>query len=100
MVILFVCNAGRFDNHPYLSSTMSLPRELLKHGCETVITSPWPLNAMMTPYWFEVFLKKWVHDELTVTQAVYETNRRFYSENNDPSKYLALSIFGNPFKKY
>jgi hypothetical protein len=79
---------------------MSLPRELLKHGCETVITSPWPLNAMMTPYWFEVFLKKWVHDELTVTQAVYETNRRFYSENNDPSKYLALSIFGNPFKKY
>jgi hypothetical protein len=70
LVILFVCNAGRFDNHPYLSSTMSLPRELLKHGCETVITSPWPLNAMMTPYWFEVFLKKWVHDELTVTQNI------------------------------
>ncbi|MCU4707763.1 CHAT domain-containing protein [Acinetobacter pittii] len=100
LVILFVCNAGRFDNHPYLSSTMSLPRELLKQGCETVIASPWPLNAMMTPYWFEIFLNKWIHDKLTVTQAVYETNRQFYSRNNDPSKYLALSVFGNPLKKY
>lgn len=100
LVILFVCNAGRFDNHPYLSSTMSLPRELLKQGCETVIASPWPLNAMMTPYWFEIFLNKWIHDKLTVTQAVYETNKQFYTGNNDPSKYLALSVFGNPLKKY
>nr|WP_227502833.1 site-specific integrase [Acinetobacter baumannii] len=55
---------------------------------------------MLTPQWFELFLQNWIHNKLTVTQAVYETNKHFYSSNNDPSKYLALSIFGNPFKRY
>lgn len=100
VVILFVCNAGRFNNHPYLSTTISLQKELLKNGCETIIASPWPLDAMMTPNWFEYFLQKWVNDDLTIAEAVFQTNTHFYTRNYEAEKYLALSVFGNPFKKY
>lgn len=100
VVILFVCNAGRFNNHPYLSTTISLQKELLKNGCETIIASPWPLNAMMTPNWFEYFLQRWVDDALTVAEAVFQTNKHFYTKDYEADKYLALSVFGNPFKKY
>lgn len=100
VVILFVCNAGRFNNHPYLSTTISLQKELLKNGCETIIASPWPLDAMMTPNWFEYFLQKWVNDALTIAEAVFQTNTHFYTRNYEAEKYLALSVFGNPFKKY
>lgn len=100
VVILFVCNAGRFNNHPYLSTTISLQKELLKNGCETIIASPWPLDAMMTPNWFEYFLQRWVDDALTVAEAVFQTNMHFYTRNYEAEKYLALSVFGNPFKKY
>lgn len=100
VVILFVCNAGRFNNHPYLSTTISLQKELLKNGCETIIASPWPLDAMMTPNWFEYFLRRWVDDALTVAEAVFQTNKHFYTRDYEADKYLALSVFGNPFKKY
>lgn len=100
VVVLFVCNAGRFNNHPYLSTTISLQKELLKNGCETIIASPWPLDAMMTPRWFGCFLNKWIDESLTVAEAVYQTNMHFYENDFNPAKYLALSVFGNPFKKY
>lgn len=100
VVILFVCNAGRFNNHPYLSTTISLQKELLRNGCETIIASPWPLDAMMTPNWFEYFLRRWVDDALTVAEAVFQTNKHFYTRDYEADKYLALSVFGNPFKKY
>tara|TARA_B100001179_G_C18601012_1_gene410262 strand:+ start:113 stop:3868 length:3756 start_codon:yes stop_codon:yes gene_type:complete len=100
VVILFVCNAGRFNNHPYLSTTISLQKELLKNGCETIIASPWPLDAMMTPKWFRYFLQKWIDEALTVSEAVFQTNTYFYNENFEAEKYLALNVFGNPFKKY
>jgi hypothetical protein len=100
VVVLFVCNAGRFNNHPYLSTTISLQKELLKNGCETIIASPWPLDAMMTPRWFGCFLNKWIDESLTVEEAVYQTNMHFYENDFNPAKYLALSVFGNPFKKY
>lgn len=101
LVILFVCNAGRFDNHPYQSTTISLSRELLKGGCHTIIASPWPLDAFMTTRWFKAFLDKWIKGNLTVSQAVHQVNKGFFLDGDyNPSKYLALSVFGNPFKKF
>ena len=100
LVILFVCNAGRFDNHPYQSSTISLQRELLRQGCHTIIASPWPLDSFMTTKWFKLFLQKWINKALTVSQAVHSTNNELLNQDFDPSKYLALNVYGNPFKKY
>lgn len=100
LVVLFVCNAGRFDNHPYKATTMSLQRELLKKGCDAIIASPWPLDALMTTKWFQLFLEKWIDEALTVSQAVHRTNNELLNQDFDPSKYLALNVYGNPFKKY
>ena len=72
----------------------------MRNGCETIIASPWPLDAMMTPNWFEYFLRRWVDDALTVAEAVFQTNKHFYTRDYEADKYLALSVFGNPFKKY
>ncbi|MFW6579674.1 hypothetical protein [Acinetobacter baumannii] len=100
VVILFVCNSGRFDSHPEYSTTISLQKELLNRGCSAVIASPWPLKGFMTFKWLPEFMKVWVDEKKQLQDAVFEANTYIQNYYNDPSDSLALTIYGNPFIEF
>ncbi len=100
VVILFVCNSGRFDTHPEYSTTISLQKELLNKGCSAVIASPWPLKGFMTFKWLPEFMKSWVDEKKQLQEAVFDANTYIQNYYNDPSDSLALTIYGNPFLQY
>lgn len=100
VVILFVCNSGRFDSHPEYSTTISLQKELLNRGCSAVISSPWPLKGFMTFKWLPEFMKAWVDEKKQLQDAVFEANLYIQTYYNDPSDSLALTIYGNPFVEF
>lgn len=95
VVILFVCSAGRHDNHPDAATTNGLVKSLLDEGCCTVIASPWPLNAMMTFKWLPPFMEKWMNGE-TINDSVFHANSEtaeYYSFQY--GNCLALNIYGD-----
>ncbi|QGU87932.1 CHAT domain-containing protein [Erwinia sorbitola] len=100
VVILFVCSSGRFDNHPEAATTIGLAKELLDNGCAAVISSPWPLDPMLTMRWLPLFMEQWMGGA-TVSDAVFETNKTLTSHYSyDYSKCIALSVFGDGSRRY
>lgn len=101
VVILFVCSSGRFNSHPEAKTTISFAKELIKNGCSAVIASPWPLDVTFTSHWLSNFLENWIAAGDTVNQAVSKANILIAQRYSyDPLKYLALTIYGNPLRKY
>ncbi|WP_455813612.1 CHAT domain-containing protein [Pseudomonas graminis] len=100
VVILFVCSSGRFDNHPEAATTIGLAKELIDNGCTAVVSSPWPLDPMMTMKWLPLFMESWMSGA-TVSEAVFVANKEltnYYSY--DYSKCIALSVFGDGSRQY
>ncbi|MEJ5077959.1 hypothetical protein [Erwinia sp. MYb535] len=100
VVIVFVCSSGRFDNHPEAATTIGLAKELIDNGCTAVVSSPWPLDPMMTMKWLPLFMESWMSGA-TVSEAVFVANKEltnYYSY--DYSKCIALSVFGDGSRQY
>lgn len=99
VVVLFVCSGGRLDKHPGGSTTVGLAKSLLNRGCGAVIAPPWPLDSSIPPYWLPTFLAAWSNGE-SVLDACFEANERVRSiMGDDPAKYLAMSVYGNPMMR-
>ncbi|MBC2807030.1 CHAT domain-containing protein [Rhizobium ruizarguesonis] len=99
VVVLFVCSGGRSDKHPAANMTIGLTRQLLDRGCSTVVASPWPLASAITPRWFPTFLERWDAGD-QVIDAVFKANQDVGKATGyDPARYLALHVFGDPFRK-
>lgn len=100
VVILFVCNSGRFDNHPDAVTTIGLTKQLIDEGCEAVVSSPWPLDAIMTLKWLPFFMEKWMNGN-TLSESVFYANSEIAKAYSyDSSNCLALTIFGNGNRRY
>lgn len=96
VIVLFVCSGGRLDKHPGASTTVGLMKRLLDSGCHAVVAPPWPLHLSVPPYWLPTFLAKWAEGECVV-DACFEANQTVRQRlGEDPSKYLAMSVYGNP----
>lgn len=96
LVILFVCSGGRFDRHPFANTTVGLARDLLNHGCTTVIASPWPLDARVPSHWLPQFLALWDSGSYAI-DANFEANRAVEKAmGNSPARCLAMTVFGDP----
>lgn len=99
VVILFVCSGGRNDKHPAANMTIGLARQLLDRGCSTVVASPWPLASAITPRWFPAFLERWDAGD-QVIDAVFKANQEVGKATGyDPARFLALHVFGDPFRR-
>lgn len=97
LVILFVCNAGRFDRHPTGNAALGLTKELLNRGCSTVIASPWPLDTSVPPYWLPRFLEEW-SDGKAAIDANFAANKAVEKAMSySPAHCLALTVYGDPF---
>ncbi|WP_233972392.1 tetratricopeptide repeat protein [Pectobacterium versatile] len=100
VVILFVCNSGRFDHHPDAVTTVGLTKQLIDEGCEAVVSSPWPLDAIMTLKWLPFFMDKWMNGD-TLSESVFYANSEIAKAYSyDSSNCLALTIFGNGNRRY
>lgn len=96
LVILFVCSGGRFDRHPFANTTVGLAKDLLNHGCMTVIASPWPLDARVPSHWLPQFLALWEAGYFVV-DANFEANKAVEKAmGNSPARCLAMTVFGDP----
>lgn len=95
LVILFVCSGGRVDSHPFVNTTVSLPKMLLDRGCRVVLASPWPLDSVVPGNWLERFLDAWDAGD-TVLDANFKANR-YVSERLGPEAplRLAMSVYGD-----
>jgi len=96
VVVLFVCSGGRFDKHPFASTTVGLPKELLDRGCVAVVASPWPLDPRVTYHWLPAFLDAWNSGE-PVIDANFKANKAVEAAmGNLPQLCLAMTVFGDP----
>ena len=66
VIILFICSAGRFDEHPMASTTVGLAKELLDGGCSAVIASPWPVDSRVPSHWLPAFLEAWANGRAVI----------------------------------
>ena len=99
VVVLFVCSGGRLDKHPGASTTVGLVKKLLDSGCSAVVAPPWPLNVSVPPHWLPNFLTSWTAGQCVI-DACFEANQAVRrSLGEDPSKYLAMSVYGNPLAR-
>lgn len=97
VVVLFVCNAGRTDEHPFSHSTIGLGRRLLTQGCNAVISSPWPLNVQVPVIWLPPFLAA-CSAGFPVVEANFLANGEVQRHMGMlPSHGLAMTVFGDPF---
>ena len=69
-VVMFVCSAGRHDEHPRARATVGLTRLLLERGVRAVVASPWPLDTRVPPRWLPTFLK-WLDHGEPISDAVF-----------------------------
>lgn len=95
VAVLFVCSGGRSDKVPDANTTSGLAKQLLSMGCSTVIASPWPVEAMVAASWAPKFLKHW-KSGTTAIQACHDANREI---SGDPSRTLAMNLYGDPCQK-
>lgn len=97
VVVLFVCNGGRQDEHPAASTAVGLPKQLLDRGSAAVIASPWPLDARVPSHWLPAFLAAWDGGQ-TLLEANAAGNRAVSAQmGNEPQDAMALTLYGNPF---
>jgi hypothetical protein len=95
-VVLFVCSAGRFDEHPMASTTIGLAKELLDGGSSVVVASPWPLDSRVPSHWLPSFLQAWTAGR-TAIDANFAANKAVEKELGDSPAYcLAMTVFGDP----
>ena len=95
-VIFFVCSGGRLDPQPGASAVIGLVAQLLDEGCRAVIAPPWPLEAMVPPYWLPAFLEAWA-DGAAVIDACFAANGKVRAELGDnPGQCLAMTVYGDP----
>jgi hypothetical protein len=99
VVILFVCSGGRTDKHPFASTTVGLPKELLDRNCSAVVASPWPLDARVPSHWLPAFLRAW-YGGAPLIDANFEANKAVERAMGDsPALCLAMNVYGDPLAK-
>lgn len=99
LVILFVCSAGRTDKHPFSSTALGLPKELLDRNCSAVVASPWPLDARVPSHWLPAFLREWTAG-IPLVEASFRANKAVERAMGDsPALCLAMNVYGDPLAR-
>lgn len=95
-VVMFVCSAGRHDEHPRARATVGLTRLLLERRVRAVVASPWPLDTRVPPRWLPTFLE-WLDHGEPISDAVYVANLDVSNHfGPNPPHALAMHLYGDP----
>jgi hypothetical protein len=95
-VVMFVCSAGRHDEHPRARATVGLTRLLLDRQVRAVVASPWPLDTRVPPRWLPTFLN-WLDHGEPISDAVFAANLDVSNHfGGNPPHALAMHLYGDP----
>jgi len=95
-VVLFVCSAGRHDEHPRSRAAVGLARLLLAEQVQAVVASPWPLDTKVPPRWLPTFLDRLDRGD-PVSDATHAANMEVaHIFSGNPPHAFAMHVYGDP----
>lgn len=95
IMVLFACSAGRLDDMPFGQGLWGAPAALLRHGCRSVVASPWPLDVAVPGKWLPTFLARLESGD-TVSRAAFKANHAVHDREPHPARWLAMHVYGDP----
>jgi hypothetical protein len=97
LAVLFVCSAGRIDQHPESGGLVGIAHRLLDNGLDAVIAPSWPIPFTIARPWLDAFLKAW-NDGCQIIDAYRAGNDAVaVATSYDLARALAMTLYGNPF---
>ena len=95
-VVLFVCSAGRLDQHPGATAVLGMARRLLAQGCRAVIAPAWPLEVSVPGVWLPAFLTEWERGSPVIDACFAANGAAQAAFGWNPGRALAMNVYGDP----
>ncbi len=97
VAILFACSGGRMDVDPDGGGILGIPFRLLGQGLEAVIAPAWSVPFNIVRPWLDAFLTAWIGDCMIIDACRAANDAVAAASSDDPARYLAMTLCGNPF---
>jgi hypothetical protein len=95
ILILFVCYSGSIKTEFFRNNVTSLVTRFIAKGYEAVIAPYWALELTIPWCWLPEFLKSF-DSGLTISQAMFNANKKVYENYPTPAAWACLHLYGNP----
>lgn len=95
ILIFFVCYSGSMKTEFFRNNVTSIVKRFIAQGYEAVIAPYWALDVTIPRDWLPEFLNS-LDTGFTVSQAVFNANRKVYDQYPTPAAWACLHLYGNP----
>ncbi len=95
ILIFFVCYSGSMKTEFFRNNVASIVKRFIAQGYEAVIAPFWALDVTIPHYWLPEFLSS-INSGNTVSQSVFNANRKVYEKYPTPAAWACLHLYGNP----
>jgi len=95
ILIFFVCYSGSMKMEFFRNNVTSLVKRFIAQGYEAVIAPFWALDVTIPKYWLPEFLNC-LDNGLTISQAMFNANKKVYEQYPTPAAWACLHLYGNP----
>jgi len=95
ILIFFVCYSGSMKTEFFRNNVVSLVKRFIANGYDAVIAPFWALEVTIPRYWLPEFLLS-INNGKTVSQAMFNANRKVYERYPTPAAWACLHLYGNP----
>ena len=98
IVVLLSCHSGRNDFDWHSHAPTGLARMVLDFGARAVVAPSWVLSVRAAVLWLPVFVRE-LDAGASVCAAVHSANVRVRDRCPQPSEWLAMHTYGDPYIK-
>ncbi|AZB26890.1 hypothetical protein EG339_21030 [Chryseobacterium bernardetii] len=95
ILIFFVCHSASMKTEFFRNNVTSLIKRFIAQGYDAVIAPCWALDVTVPKYWLPEFLKSFEEGQ-TVSEAMFNANKKVYERYPTPAAWACLHLYGNP----
>ena len=95
ILIFFVCYSGSMKTEFFRNNVTSMVKRFIAQGYEAVVAPFWALDVTIPRSWLPEFLES-MNKGLTISQAVFNANKKVYEQYPTPAAWACLHLYGNP----
>lgn len=95
ILIFFVCYSGSMKTEFYRNNVTSIVKRFIAQGYEAVIAPFWALDVTIPRSWLPEFLDA-MNKGLTISNAVFNANKKVSEQYPTPAAWACLHLYGNP----
>lgn len=95
ILIFFVCYSGSMKTEFFRNNVTSMVKRFIAEGYEAVIAPFWALDVTIPRSWLPEFLDS-INAGLTISNAVFNANKKVYEQYPTPAAWACLHLYGNP----